>query len=88
MIFRPALEFMSLLLQIHHFGMVGRNEMEYKKQLRGRKGKGKLFDLVLHAEVHWTIIYSHSSMPQYILQNYLACHFYKSINARLELERV
>lgn len=79
---------MSLLLQIHHFGMIGRDEIEYKKQLRGRKGKGDLFDLVLHAGVHWTIIYSTSSVPQYSLQNCLACHFCKSINARLELERV
>lgn len=79
---------MSLLLQIHHFGMAGRDEMEYKKQLRGRKGRGDLFDLVLHAGVHWRSIYSNSSVPQYILQNCLACHFCKSINARLELERV
>lgn len=60
---------MSLLLQVHHFGMVGIVEMGYKKQLRGRKGKSVLFDLVLHAEVHWAIIYSNSSMSQYILQN-------------------
>lgn len=63
---------MSLLLQIYHFGMIGRDEMKYKKQLRGRKGKGELFDLVLHAGVRWTIIYSNSSVPQYILQNCLA----------------
>lgn len=78
---------MSLLLQIHHFGVVGRDEMEYKKELRGRKVKGELFGLVLHAGVHWTIIYR-NSVPQYILQSCLACHFCESINARLELEKV
>lgn len=78
---------MSLLLHIHHFGVVGRDEMEYKKQLRGRKEKDDLFDPVLHAGVHWTIIYS-NSVPQYILQNCLACHFCESINAKLELEGV
>lgn len=69
MISKPALEFMSLLLQIHHFGMVDIDEMEYKKQLRRRKGKGDFFDLVLRAEVHWATIYNNSSVSQYIIQN-------------------